>query len=83
MHFIQPFWIISAVIAIATSNDDRQPSKFPLNFRKLIDKQELCEFGYADYESCDNYVTMSLSKRYRIFGSLQLNFPSFKLISVC
>lgn len=61
MDSIQPLWIITAVIAIAKSNDDRWPSKFPLNLRQFIDKQELCEFGYAD---CDNYVTMGLAKRY-------------------
>lgn len=74
MDLIQPLWIISAVIAIAKSNDDRWPSKFPLNLRKFIEKQELCEFGYAD---CDNYVTMGLAKRYRIFGDL---YHYFKLI---
>lgn len=63
MDSFQPFWIISAVIAVAKSNDDRWPSKFPLNLRKFIDKQELCEFGYADYKSCDNYLALGLAKR--------------------
>lgn len=71
MDFIQPLWIIPAVIAIAKSNDDRWPSRFPLNLRKFIDKQELCEYGYADYES--NSVTVGPSKRYSVhLGDHQL-----------
>lgn len=81
MDFIQLLWIIPAVVAIAKSNDDRLPSKFPLNFRKFIDKQELCEFGYADYESCDNYVTMDLTKRYMLFGNHSLTEGIFNFVS--
>lgn len=70
MDSIQPLWIIPVVVAIAKSNDDRWPSKFPLNFRTFIHKQELCEFGYSDYGSCDNYVTMDQSKRYMAFEDI-------------
>lgn len=66
MKSIQIVWIISASIAafaIATANDDKWPQKFPLNFHSPVDKKELCDSGYVDYGTCDNYISNGLAKR--------------------
>lgn len=70
LKFNQTLWIIIASIAvlvIAKENDEKWPRKFPFHLRTLMDKQELCESGYTDYENCDNYVSTGLEKRYNEF----------------
>lgn len=67
MKLHQALWIITnfiAVFAIATASEEKWPRKFPFSLRNLMNKPELCESGYTDYESCDNYVSTSLAKRY-------------------
>lgn len=75
----QALWIITAsiaVFAIARANDEKWPRKFPFNFRNLVNKQELCESGYTDYESCDNYISNGLAKRYAIFVKNRFSLDS-------